>query len=113
MLRSSTYSAIARQLAFSLIRHGGRPALDAEPLARGQVFALPAVDLKKLLVDQIVTISELTRRRSIAQVRVLIVHHGDSLIQKLVLIALDVSYRTAGALEATVSRRPVHCPLGC
>jgi hypothetical protein len=56
--------------------------LDAEPLARGQVYALLAADLQKLLVDQIVTISELTRRRSIAQVRVLIVYHGDSLISK-------------------------------
>jgi hypothetical protein len=79
MLRSSTYSAIARQLAFSLVRHGGCPALDAEPLARN--YALPAADLKKLLVDQIVTISELTRRRSVAQVRVLSAHGGDSLIQ--------------------------------
>jgi hypothetical protein len=113
MLRSSTYSAIAWQLAFSLIRHGGRPALDAEPLACGQIYALPAADLQKLLVDQIVTISELTRRISIAQVRMLIVHHGDSLIQKLVLITLDPGCRTAGAFEETVSRRPVHCPLGC
>ena len=86
--------------------------MDAEPLARGQVYALPVADLQKLLVDQIVTISEFTGRRSIAHVSVFIVYHGDSLNQYLVLIALDLSYRTAGALEATVSRRPFHCPLG-
>jgi hypothetical protein len=73
--------------------------------SRRQIF-------KKLLVDQIVTISKLTRRRRITQVRVLVVHHGDSLIQKLVLITLDVSCSTAGVLEGTVSRRPVHYILG-
>ena len=112
-VRSSSYSAIARQSAVSFVRHGSRPALDTERLARGQVYTLPAAKFKKLLVDQIITIPELTRRRSVAQVRVLIVHHGDGLVQKLVLIALDVCYRTAGALEATISRRPVHCPLSC
>jgi hypothetical protein len=79
MATPSTHSAIARQLAFSF--HGGCPALITEPLTRGQVYALPAADSKKLLIDQIVTISELTRRRSLIEVWVLTAYLGDSLIQ--------------------------------
>jgi hypothetical protein len=112
MIQSSTHSAIARQLAFSLVRHGGLPALDAEPLARGQVYALPAADFVETVVDQTIKLLELTRRRSVTQVWVSIAYGGDSLVEKLTFIAFDMIGRAARAFEATVSRRPVHYSLG-
>jgi hypothetical protein len=65
-----------------------------------------------MMVNQTSKLLELTRRRSVAQVRVSIAHGGDSLVRKLRFIAFDMIGKSARAFEATVSRRPVYCSLG-
>jgi hypothetical protein len=64
------------------------------------------------MVDQTSKLLELTRRRSVTQVWVLIAYGGDSLVEKLTFVAFGMIGRAAGAFEVTVSRWPVDVSLG-